>query len=60
MFTVFGANGNTGSVVARTLLERGAKVRVVARSPAKVAALAAAGAEVVAGDVEDAASFECR
>jgi uncharacterized protein YbjT (DUF2867 family) len=58
MITVFGANGNTGSVVARTLLDRGAKVRVVARTPSKVAALAAAGAEVVAGDVEDAASVE--
>jgi uncharacterized protein YbjT (DUF2867 family) len=58
MFTVFGANGNTGSVVARTLLEGGAKVRVVARAPAKVAALAAAGAEVVTGDVQDAASAE--
>jgi uncharacterized protein YbjT (DUF2867 family) len=58
MFTVFGANGNTGSVVARTLLDRGAKVRVVARTPAKVASLAAAGAEVVTGDVEDAATVE--
>jgi uncharacterized protein YbjT (DUF2867 family) len=58
MFTVFGANGNTGSVVARTLLERGAKVRVVVRTPAKAASLAAAGAEVVTGDVEDAASVE--
>jgi uncharacterized protein YbjT (DUF2867 family) len=58
MFTVFGANGNTGSVVARTLLDRGANVRVVVRTPAKVASLAAAGAEVVTGDVEDAASIE--
>jgi uncharacterized protein YbjT (DUF2867 family) len=58
MFTVFGANGNTGSIVARTLLDRGAKVRVVARTAAKVASLAAAGAEVVTGDVEDAASVE--
>jgi len=58
MFTVFGANGNTGSVVARTLLDRGANVRVFVRTPAKVAALAAAGAEVVTGDVEDAASVE--
>jgi len=56
MYVVFGANGNTGKVVASTLLERGKKVRVVARDASKVAALAAKGAEVVKGDVLDAAS----
>lgn len=54
MFTIFGVTGNTGSVVARTLLERGEKVRLLARDPAKVAGLAAKGAEVVKGDVQDA------
>lgn len=56
MFTVFGASGNTGSVVAESLLAQGEKVRVVARSRDKVGALAAKGAEVVVGDVLDAAS----
>jgi len=56
MFTIFGASGNTGSVVASTLLARGEKVRVVARDPARVASLA--GAEVVRGDVLDRASVE--
>lgn len=56
MYVVFGANGNTGKVVASTLLDRGAKVRVVARDANKVADLAARGAEVVTGDVLDAAS----
>lgn len=56
MFTIFGASGNTGAVVARDLLDRGQSVRVVARDPAKVADLAARGAEVVRGDVLDAAS----
>ncbi|MBL8607006.1 MAG: NmrA family NAD(P)-binding protein [Myxococcales bacterium] len=56
MFTVFGASGNTGSVVAESLLAQGEKVRVVARSRDKVAALAARGAEVFVGDVLDAAS----
>lgn len=56
MYVVFGANGNTGSVVASTLLDRGAKVRVVARDPKKVEALRARGAEVVKADVLDVAS----
>lgn len=56
MYVVFGANGNTGKVAASTLLERGAKVRVVARDPKKVAELAARGAEVVTADVLDATS----
>lgn len=56
MYVVFGANGNTGGVVASTLLDRGAKVRVVVREPAKVEARRARGAEVVKGDVLDVAS----
>ena len=54
MFTVFGASGNTGSVVAARLLERGKQVRVFVRDPKKVEALRANGAEVVAGDLTDA------
>ena len=57
MYVVFGATGNTGHVVADTLLARGQKVRVVARDPAKVEALRAKGAEVVKGDVLDPASL---
>ncbi len=56
MFTVFGANGNTGSIVAARLLDRGKQVRAVARDPKKVEALRARGAEVFVGDVTDAAS----
>lgn len=56
MFTVFGASGNTGSVVARKLLDAGKQVRVLARDPKKVAALRERGAEVVTGDVTDAAA----
>lgn len=57
MFVVLGANGNTGSVVASTLLARGKQVRVVARDAAKVAGLKSKGAEVVTGDVLDPASL---
>ena len=56
MYVVFGANGNTGKVVASTLLDRGEKVRVVARDASKVSQLAARGAEVVTADVENADS----
>src|SRR2546428_12025358 len=58
MFTVFGANGNTGSVVARRLLDSGKKVRLVVRDPNKVAALRSRGAEVVTGDVTDASAVK--
>lgn len=56
MFTVFGATGNTGKVVAQRLLAAGKKVRVAVRDPKKVEALAKAGAEVVTVDVLDPAS----
>ncbi len=56
MYVVFGATGNTGSVVANTLLDRGKKVRVVVRNPQKAEALRARGAEIFTGDVSNAAS----
>lgn len=56
MYVVFGASGNTGSVVASRLLDRGKQVRAVARDVGKLEPLRARGAEVVAADVEDAAS----
>ena len=56
MFTVFGANGNTGSIVASRLLAAGKQVRVVARDAKKLEALRAKGAEVLVGDVTDAAT----
>jgi uncharacterized protein YbjT (DUF2867 family) len=56
MYVVFGANGNTGSVVANTLLDRGKQVRVVARAASKVEAFKSRGAEVIEGNVLDAAS----
>jgi uncharacterized protein YbjT (DUF2867 family) len=55
MFTVMGATGHTGSRITRTLREAGAKVRAIGRSETKLAELASAGAEVVAGDGTDAA-----
>jgi uncharacterized protein YbjT (DUF2867 family) len=55
MIVVMGATGNTGKVVAQALMSRGEKVRVVGRDAKKLAAFAAGGAEVAAGDVSDSA-----
>ena len=46
MYVVLGASGNTGSVVARRLLERGEKVRAIGRDASKLSALARLGADV--------------
>ena len=56
---VTGATGKQGGAVARHLLAAGAPVRILVRDPAKTAvqALAAAGAEVVVGDMLDPESL---
>jgi uncharacterized protein YbjT (DUF2867 family) len=48
---VTGATGQQGGAVARALIAKGQKVRVMTRHPEKAAALAKAGAEVVQGDL---------
>lgn len=50
---VYGATGSQGSPVARRLLEEGARVRVLTRSPENAAPLRKAGAEVFEGDMND-------
>ena len=57
MYVVLGASGNTGHVVATSLLAAGKKVRVVGRSATHLQPLAAAGAEVFVGDVTDVAAL---
>jgi uncharacterized protein YbjT (DUF2867 family) len=54
MYVVSGATGHTGSVVAKTLLEKGLPARVIVRSEEKGAALAKLGAEVAVADLQDA------
>jgi uncharacterized protein YbjT (DUF2867 family) len=53
---VLGGTGRQGGAVARELLRRGHPVRAVVRDPAKARPLAAAGAELVRGDLDDPAS----
>jgi uncharacterized protein YbjT (DUF2867 family) len=57
MYVVLGASGNTGHVVAKNLLARGQKVRVVGRNAAHLQPLAAEGAEIFIGDVSDASAL---
>jgi uncharacterized protein YbjT (DUF2867 family) len=57
---VTGATGQQGGAVARELLARGYHVRALSRKPdtEKAQALAVLGAEVVQGDLDDAASLQ--
>jgi uncharacterized protein YbjT (DUF2867 family) len=50
--------GKVGSEAVRLLRERNVPVRVLARDPAKVTALAEAGAEVAEGDLDAPASVD--
>lgn len=52
---VTGAGGFTGQALARYLVERGHAVRGLVRNPAHAGQLAAAGVEVLTGDVRDEA-----
>jgi len=60
LIVVTGATGKQGGATARELLARGHKVRAMTRKPDSPAArdLAKLGAEVVAGDLDDATSLE--
>ena len=55
MIAIMGATGHTGGRLAESLLKSGEKVRALGRSKEKLSALAKLGAEVVTGDVSDAA-----
>jgi uncharacterized protein YbjT (DUF2867 family) len=57
MYAILGASGNTGHVVAKTLLERGQKVRAIGRNATHLQPLAALGAEVFIADVIDASAL---
>jgi uncharacterized protein YbjT (DUF2867 family) len=54
MITVMGATGRVGGAVGRRLLAAGVGVRALGRSEARLAELAAAGAQPMMGDAGDA------
>ena len=60
LILVCGATGKQGGAVARSLLERGFRVRALTRDPQKpeAQALADQGAEVVQGDMEDRSAVD--
>jgi len=53
MYVVLGATGNSGSVVAETLLSKGEKVRAFGRNKERLAKIAARGAEPFVADQTD-------
>jgi NADH dehydrogenase len=57
MILVVGATGQLGGLIARRLLDRGTRVRILVRSGSSYDALVSAGAEPMMGDLRDAASL---
>lgn len=57
MYTVLGATGNIGSVIARKLLGKGKKVRVVGRNAARLHPFVLKGAEPMVADVTDSSAL---
>ena len=53
MFVISGVTGNTGSIVAQTLIDQGQPIRVIVRSEEKGARWSAMGAEVAVADIMD-------
>ena len=60
LILVCGATGSQGGAVARSLFDRGFRVRALTRDPQKpeAQALAEQGAAVVQGDMEDRSALE--
>jgi uncharacterized protein YbjT (DUF2867 family) len=56
-YVVLGATGNTGSLIADSLLSKGKKVRVVGRDAGRLQRFVRKGAEAFTGDVSDAVAL---
>jgi uncharacterized protein YbjT (DUF2867 family) len=54
---VVGATGDLGGLITRTLLDQGARVRILVREGSAYEELVAAGAEAIIGDLKDAPSL---
>src|SRR3984957_4933240 len=57
MHVILGASGNTGSIVANSLLSEGEKVRVMGRDAGRLQRFVRKGAEAFTADVSDAAAL---
>ena len=56
-YVILGASGNTGSIVADSLLSKGKNVRVVGRDAGRLQRFVSGGAEAFTADVSDAAAL---
>src|SRR6202045_231130 len=57
MYVILGASGNTGSVIANSLLSAGKKVRVVGRDSGRLQRFVDKGAEAFTANMSDAAAL---
>ncbi len=57
MYVILGASGNTGSIIANSLLLKGEKVRVVGRDAGRLQRFVGKGAEAFTADISDAAAL---
>jgi uncharacterized protein YbjT (DUF2867 family) len=57
MYVILGATGNTGSIIADSLLSKGKKVRVVGRDAGRLQRFVRKGAEAFTGDTNDAVAL---
>jgi len=57
MYVILGASGNTGSIIANSLLSAGKKVRVVGRDSGRLQRFVDKGAEALTADLRDAAAL---
>ena len=57
MYVILGATGNTGSIIANSLLSKGKKVRVVGRDSGRLERFVYRGAEAFTAERSDAAAL---
>jgi uncharacterized protein YbjT (DUF2867 family) len=57
MYVILGASGNTGSIIADSLLSKGEKLRVIGRDVGRLERFVRKGAEAVTANVSDAAAL---
>ena len=57
MYVIVGASGNTGSIIANSLLSTGQKVRVMGRDAGRLQHFVRKGAEAFTANVSDAAAL---
>src|ERR1700732_529963 len=57
MYVILGASGNTGSIIANSLLLKGQKVRVMGRDAGRLERFVRKGAEAFTANISDAAGL---